>query len=104
MIPATIPLFSPIPPKNTDIHRNEELHTSTSLRHRENWVSQGFQSDQCDSCISPENGEFDVRWVRFPKHIWAGKQREHPVNTKEQVQLHQMNLSANLFCVEGIFG
>ena len=21
------------------------------------------------SCISPENGEFDVRWVRFPKHI-----------------------------------
>ena len=25
--------------------------------------------DQCDSCISPENGGFDVRWVRFPKHI-----------------------------------
>ena len=21
------------------------------------------------SCISPENGGFDVRWVRFPKHI-----------------------------------
>ena len=35
----------------------------------ENWVSQGFLGDQCDSCISPENGEFDVRWVRFPKHI-----------------------------------
>jgi len=26
-------------------------------------------SDQCDSYISPENGGFDVRWVRFPKHI-----------------------------------
>ena len=26
-------------------------------------------SDQCDSCIPHENGEFDVRWVRFPKHI-----------------------------------
>ena len=23
----------------------------------------------CDSCIYPENKEFDVRWVRFPKHI-----------------------------------
>jgi hypothetical protein len=67
MIPATIPLFSPIPPKNTDIHRNEELHTSTSLRHRENWVSQGFLAVECDSCIPPENGGFDVRWVRFPK-------------------------------------
>jgi len=21
------------------------------------------------SCISLENGRFDVRWVRFPKHI-----------------------------------
>ena len=30
---------------------------------------QSFLSNQCDSCISPENGEFDVRWVRFPKHI-----------------------------------
>jgi len=26
-------------------------------------------SDQCDSHIFPENGGFDVRWVRFPKHI-----------------------------------
>jgi hypothetical protein len=42
---------------------------STALRHRENWVSQGFLSDECDSCISPENWGFDVRWVRFPKHI-----------------------------------
>ena len=24
---------------------------------------------ECDSCISPENEGFDVRWVRFPKHI-----------------------------------
>ena len=31
--------------------------------------SQGFLSDSCDSCISPQNGGFDVRWVRFPKHI-----------------------------------
>jgi len=31
-------------------------------------VNQGFLSDQCDSLISPENGGFDVRWVRFPKH------------------------------------
>ena len=26
-------------------------------------------SDQCDGHIFPENGRFDVRWVRFPKHI-----------------------------------
>jgi len=32
-------------------------------------VNQGFLSDVCDNCISPENGGFDVRWVRFPKHI-----------------------------------
>ena len=37
--------------------------------HWENCVSQCFLSDECDSCISPENGGFDVRWVRFPKHI-----------------------------------
>ena len=24
---------------------------------------------ECGCCISPENGGFDVRWVRFPKHI-----------------------------------
>ena len=29
-------------------------------------VNQGFLSDQCDSCISPEKGEIDVCWVRFP--------------------------------------
>ena len=23
----------------------------------------------CQTYISPENGGFDVRWVRFPKHI-----------------------------------
>jgi len=34
-----------------------------------NWVSQGFLADQCEWCISTENGAFDVRWVRFPKHI-----------------------------------
>ena len=39
------------------------------MRHWENGVSQSFLSDQCDSCISPENEGFDVRWVRFPKHI-----------------------------------
>ena len=26
-------------------------------------------ADKCDSCISPENWGFDVRWVRFSKHI-----------------------------------
>ena len=26
-------------------------------------------SDQCDSHIFPGNGGFDVRWVRFPKHV-----------------------------------
>ena len=66
--------------------------------------SQCFLTVECDSCISPENGGFDVRWVRFPKHIWTGRQREYPVNTKEQVQLHQMHLSANFIRVEGIFG
>jgi len=29
----------------------------------------GFLGDQYGSCISPENGGIDVRWVRFPKHI-----------------------------------
>ena len=43
--------------------------TETQGEPWENWVSQGFLSDQCDSCISPESGGFDVRWVRFPKHI-----------------------------------
>ena len=37
-------------------------------------------SDQCDSCISPENGGFDVRWVRFPKHI-------HSISTLSQLEL-----------------
>ena len=32
------------------------------------WTSQGFLADERDSCIPPENGGFDVRWVRFPKH------------------------------------
>jgi len=35
----------------------------------ENCVSQGSHSDECDSCICPDNGGVDVRWVRFPKHI-----------------------------------
>ena len=35
----------------------------------ENWVSQGFLSGECERCISPENEGFDIRWVRFPKHI-----------------------------------
>jgi len=68
-MPISIPLFFPILRRNTEFHRNEESHTPTTLRHRENWVSQGFLSDQCDSCIYPKNGGFDVRWVRFPKHI-----------------------------------
>ena len=33
---TSIPLSSPIPSRNTEIHRNEESHTPTSLRHREN--------------------------------------------------------------------
>ena len=32
----SILLFSPFPPRNTKIHRNEESYTPTSLRHREN--------------------------------------------------------------------
>ena len=43
--------------------------TGNPTKDWENWVSQGFLSDECDNCISPENGVFDVRWVRFPKHI-----------------------------------
>ena len=34
--------------------------------------------DQCDSCISPENGGFDVRWVRFPKYITLCSEIEKP--------------------------
>jgi len=30
---------------------------STEKRHWENWVSQGFLADECDSCISYENGD-----------------------------------------------
>ena len=26
-------------------------------------------ADERDNCISIENRRFDVRWVRFPKHI-----------------------------------
>ena len=33
---TSIPLFSLIPPKNTEIHRTEESHTPIALRHREN--------------------------------------------------------------------
>ncbi|SVC85947.1 uncharacterized protein METZ01_LOCUS338801, partial [marine metagenome] len=36
MISISIPLFSSIPPRNTEIHSNEESHTTTALRHREN--------------------------------------------------------------------
>ena len=46
-----------------------DFPTGKPTKDWENWFSQGFLSDQCDSCISPENGGFDVRWVRFPKHI-----------------------------------
>ena len=46
-----------------------DFPTGKPTKHWENWVSQGFLTDECDSCISPENGGFDVRWVRFPKHI-----------------------------------
>ena len=31
--------------------------------------SQSFLVDQCDGYISNKNRGFDVRWVRFPKHI-----------------------------------
>ena len=43
--------------------------TGNPTKDWENWVSQGFLGVECDSCISSENGGFDVRWVRFPKHI-----------------------------------
>ena len=43
--------------------------TEAQGEHSENWVTQGFLWDECDSCISPENVGFDGRWVRFPKHI-----------------------------------
>jgi len=33
---TSFPLFSIIPRRNTVIHRNEESHTPTALRHREN--------------------------------------------------------------------
>ena len=46
-----------------------DFPTGKPTKDWENWVSQGFLADECDSCISPENGGFDVRWVRFPKHI-----------------------------------
>ena len=36
MIITVILLFYLIPPKNTEIHRNQESHTPTALRHREN--------------------------------------------------------------------
>ena len=35
----------------------------------ENWVSEGFLWEERDRSISPKNRAFDVRWVRFPKHI-----------------------------------
>jgi hypothetical protein len=43
-----------------------DFPTGKPTKDWENWVSQGFLSDECDSRISPENGDFDVRWVRFP--------------------------------------
>ena len=46
-----------------------DFPTGKPTKDWENWVSQGFLADVCDSCISSENGGFDVRWVRFPKHI-----------------------------------
>ena len=46
-----------------------DFPTGKPTKDWENWVSQGFLTDECDSCISHENGGFDVRWVRFPKHI-----------------------------------
>jgi len=46
-----------------------DFPTGKPTKHWENWVSQDFLADECEWCISPENGGFDVRWVRFPKHI-----------------------------------
>ena len=45
-----------------------DFPTGKPTKDWENWISQGFVADECDSCISTENGGFDVRWVRFPKH------------------------------------
>jgi len=68
-----IPLLSIIPLRNTEIHLNEDSHIPTSLRHRENIGRIGslkvFWQISVKSYISPENGGFDVPWVRFPKHI-----------------------------------
>ena len=41
--------------------RHGTLRVTTDLP-----AEEGFLSDECDSRISPENGGFDVRWVRFP--------------------------------------
>ncbi len=41
----------------------------TRQRALDNNEGQPFSVDKCNSCISLENGGFDVRWVRFPNHI-----------------------------------